>query len=193
MNTLHRSALQVTFCALLLTACAADRHGSDSTPSRNSTPTTETITSSYSCEYIPRSLIQEVTGTHLTSEFRDVWTTDHGSCLVYDLEKTAPVATSWAAANGPSFVMQQAHGAVGRLTWLSQRLGHGFTSYEAGLVSDRPYYGIVSFACGGARPWLRISLRDVRAGRDYVRDLEELLRIAEGRFGELRGCRPGPV
>jgi hypothetical protein len=61
------------------------------------------------------------------------------------------------------------------------------------LTSDRPYYAIATFKCDQVQPWLRIDLRQVSAGRDFVQDMTALIRIAEHRFGILHGCRSGSL
>ncbi|RBQ21897.1 hypothetical protein DP939_04275 [Spongiactinospora rosea] len=60
-----------------------------------------------------------------------------------------------------------------------------------GSVTD-PYDVVGVFRCGGVRPWINISLARVAEGRDAVRDLTELMRIAQRRYGELHGCVPRP-
>jgi hypothetical protein len=80
-----------------------------------------------------------------------------------------------------------------RVNWLPRSLGHGFVVETEDLTSDRPYYAIATFKCDQVRPWLRIDLRQVSAGRDFVQDMTALIRIAEHRFGILHGCRSGSL
>jgi hypothetical protein len=191
-----RTALIVTFWLVAATAACGTHNRVESASAHRETPISDLAgVRQYWCDLVPRQALRLLTDTTgKINEFRDGSLAKQGLCLVRDDQRYGAISVSWDTSAGPQTVQRQAEAfAQFDPKRLPATLGYGFETKLPYSADHRPYYGIVSFACGGARPWLRISLRDVRAGRDYVRDLEELLRIAEGRFGELHGCRPGPV
>ncbi|MDX6433994.1 MAG: hypothetical protein QOE54_6360, partial [Streptosporangiaceae bacterium] len=60
-------------------------------------------------------------------------------------------------------------------------------------ITGRPNHVIALFRCGTREPWLGIELRQVSHGRDAIKDLTQLMRIAEHRFGKLHHCTPMPT
>jgi hypothetical protein len=52
------------------------------------------------------------------------------------------------------------------------------------------YLTASAFQCGSGDAWVDIFLRSISPGRDMTRDLVDLMRIAQGRFGRLHRCSP---
>ncbi len=60
-----------------------------------------------------------------------------------------------------------------------------------GLLADQPYRVSAKFRCGGKERLLDIYLSQVAKGRDGIKDLTDLMRIAQRRYGEVYDCVPG--
>jgi hypothetical protein len=100
---------------------------------------------------------------------------------------------SWAQDGLEVVQRQEAAFASERPTTLPAMLGKGFTVNTPGAITGRPYYTIATFRCGATSPWLRIDLARVIQGRDRIKDMISLMRIAEQRFGLLHHCAPKPL
>lgn len=164
-----------------------------------STPTTDLrpISDSppYWCEFVPQDALSKITGMSAgLTESRDGWLPDKGLCVVRDGSQSGPMGLDWENSNGRVQVDSQAKKHPGyKQTLLPTDLGYGFVVYFPKYVDYRPYSVISTFQCGSLQPWLGIDLILVSPGRDYVRDLTDLMRIAQKRFGVLHKCTPGPV
>jgi hypothetical protein len=195
VKILSAPAAVIIMAVAMPTACSIS-HSSGSSQSfspKTSSPGTPSG-KSYWCDFVAQESLRQISGDlGALSEVREGWSSDQGLCLVRDSQKSAPMSVSWDSQGGKGIVQRQASTFGENSRTLPPAMGYGFEVKLPHAADNRPYYVISAFACGAGVPWLRIDLRSVRAGRDYVRDLEELLRIAEGRFGELHGCRPGPV
>jgi hypothetical protein len=77
-------------------------------------------------------------------------------------------------------------------TVLPAALGRGFTVKTSEVEGERPHYVIATFRCGSIQPWLSIDILQVSPGRDATKDLTDLMRVAEQRFGKLHHCTPQP-
>jgi hypothetical protein len=80
------------------------------------------------------------------------------------------------------------HGA----TTLPADLGEGYAVYfPEGPFSDQPYQVTAGFSCGGKDRIIDIYLAQIAKGRDGIRDMIELMRIAQKRYGQLYKCELG--
>jgi hypothetical protein len=79
------------------------------------------------------------------------------------------------------------HGGV----TLPTELGDGMAAYLTnGLLATEPYRVSAMFRCGSKERMIDIHLAQVTEGRDAFKDLAELMRIAQKRYGDLYGCTP---
>jgi hypothetical protein len=60
-----------------------------------------------------------------------------------------------------------------------------------GLLATQPYRVSANFRCDSKERMLDIYLAQVAKGRDALKDLIDLMRIAQKRYGELHNCTPG--
>ncbi|MEV0591102.1 hypothetical protein [Nonomuraea cavernae] len=80
------------------------------------------------------------------------------------------------------------HGGV----TLPADLGYGLAAYLPNTpFADQPYRVVAKFPCDGKEQLLTLYLSQVAKGRDGIKDLIELMRIAQKRYGELYDCTPG--
>ncbi|SDG97248.1 hypothetical protein [Nonomuraea jiangxiensis] len=71
-------------------------------------------------------------------------------------------------------------------------LGDGLAAYLPNTpFSDQPYRVVSKFRCDNKEQLITIYLARVAKGRDGIKDLIALMRIAQKRYGELYGCTPG--
>jgi len=80
------------------------------------------------------------------------------------------------------------HGGVA----LPANLGEGMAAYlPDGISEEQPYRVSARFRCGGKDRMIDIYLSQVVKGRDAIKDLIDLMRIAQKRYGVLYNCTPG--
>ncbi|MGN9837948.1 hypothetical protein ACTMTI_07490 [Nonomuraea sp. H19] len=80
------------------------------------------------------------------------------------------------------------HGGV----TLPTDLGDGLAAYLPNTpVADQPYRVSAKFLCGGKERMIDVFLAGVAKGRDAIKDLIDLMRIAQKRYGDLYDCTPG--
>ncbi|MEV6149705.1 hypothetical protein AB0L53_05125 [Nonomuraea sp. NPDC052129] len=71
-------------------------------------------------------------------------------------------------------------------------LGDGLAAYLPNTsFADQPYRVSAKFRCGGKERMIDIYLAQVAKGRDAIKDMTELMRIAQKRYGHLYNCTPG--
>ncbi|MFC4112977.1 hypothetical protein [Nonomuraea zeae] len=122
-----------------------------------------------------------------------------GDCWAPDTAPR-PLEVGWLqAGNGTSqehldFVMDDRrrlysrHGGVP----LPADLGDGLAAYLPNTpFADQPYRVSAKFRCGDKQRLIDIYLSQVAKGRDAIKDLIELMRIAQKRYGHLYNCTPG--
>jgi hypothetical protein len=169
------------------------------TPSRNTPTPAKTAAirdnSPYLCDLVPEAALREVTG--LRGELSTGWSgpqADSGECLVRSPGvQPPPLGLSWSYSEGRRILEEQRYNYQHDLKPLPKDLGQGFAaSIGTDGLTGRPNNVIALFRCGARQPWLGIDLIQVASGRDAIKDLTELIRIAEQRFGTLHHCRPRP-
>jgi hypothetical protein len=71
-------------------------------------------------------------------------------------------------------------------------LGDGMAVYQPDPpLNDQPYQVSAKFRCGGKERMIDIYLAQATKGRDVIKDMAALMRIAQKRYGELYNCTPG--
>jgi hypothetical protein len=189
-------------------ASACTNHSSDSRPSATTTPSSVpsgtakvdlrplVATAPFWCDFVSREAIRRVTGlSEGLAEQRSGWQADQGGCVVESRYPSPVLALGWGSRSAAQHVDKQAKSyahAQLKTVKLPSALGMGFT-VEDGRYEELPPYNVIAmFRCGLSQPWLSIGVRQISAGRDWRRDLVDLMRIAERRFGVLHGCTPKP-
>lgn len=167
---------------------------------RTESPDLRPVTDSapYWCELVPMKAFQNVTG--IAGDLVEHWSAhraDSGSCLVRDQNQYGPLAVGWLTDDAKKKVagrMEKIRTSIrnDNPKRLPSRLGFGFSAYAPGELESKPYVAAVAFRCGGRELSIDISLRRISAGRDATKDLTDLMRIAQRRFGELYDCSPKP-
>lgn len=77
------------------------------------------------------------------------------------------------------------HGGV----TLPTDLGNGMAAYLGeGLLAQQPYQVSAQFTCGDKARLIDIYLTQVAKGRDAMKDLTDLMRIAQHRYADLHNC-----
>jgi hypothetical protein len=120
-----------------------------------------------------------------------------GTCTLRDREDYGPLDVGWTM-NGKKKTIS---GRMKRIKdnnmdspkRLPSQLGYGFTAYAPSESESAPYVVSAVFRCDGKMTLIDIDLRRVSQGRDASKDLADLMHIAQGRFGELHHCAPGPL
>jgi len=185
-------------CAAVLGACVSGGRKVPPTVSPAATsaspgvsgPVTDSVP--YWCDLVPRGALSRVSGV-LTglSEIRNSGATrDRSICGVRDKERYGPLVVQWNVTGGRDEIA----------TWLKDigsdhpirlpsQLGVGFSVYSQS-ASRLPYFAASTFDCGPHDAWIELFLRRISSGRNATRDLTDLMRIAQKRFGELHRCTP---
>ncbi|GGQ00642.1 hypothetical protein [Streptosporangium pseudovulgare] len=183
---------------LLITSACTMKNEGVSTPTPDNT---EMIADSapYLCGLVPERAFRLAGGVAGPLEERTNGTGEDGDCLV---PTTGPglLEVVWireTAGSSPEYLddlmddrrkVFTRHGAMK----LSSDLGEGYAVYfPEGPFSDRPYQVTARFSCGGKDRIIDLALAKVSKGRDGIKDMVELMRIAQKRYGLLHGCTPG--
>ncbi|TDE30704.1 hypothetical protein E1295_40945 [Nonomuraea mesophila] len=152
--------------------------------------------SPYWCEFVSQESYRRVSGdTRPYTERKDGPWRDDGGCLVEGGRNGDPVGVWWSKIDDSvkRLELTRENWAMAKPTDLPEDLGEGFAVYAGNdMLGGRPYYVISRFSCGDTDPWIRIDLKKVAEGRDAIKDLTELMRVAQRRYGVLHKCDPGP-
>ncbi|KAB8186267.1 hypothetical protein FH608_046950 [Nonomuraea phyllanthi] len=151
----------------------------------------------YWCEFVSQESFQRVTGdTRAYTDRKDgPWKND-GGCLVEGGSNGDPVGVWWSRIDDSAERLELAHENWDQTkpTPLPAQLGEGFATYAGNdMLGGRPYFVISRFSCGGEKPWIGIDLKRVAKGRDAIKDLTDLMRVAQKRYGDLHRCTPSPA
>lgn len=146
----------------------------------------------YFCDFIPQEAFRRVSGFRQPiAEDRSGWKSTDGLC---DLKNQYDrLSLDWQNYDGKN-ILRLAHKNFDRkrIASLPTDLGDGLIAYTGEPPRTRPYYTMMLFRCGDKKPWISIDLSEVAKGRDPVKDLTDLLRIARQRYGKLHKCEPKP-
>lgn len=184
----------------LLSGCSSHPPKSSATSAplpRSTQPASSSAADSapYWCDLVSKRAFRHITGLkeNNLSEYRSGWQPSHGTCLVRNGRPTSPLGLNWSTGNGAKTVhrMKNLYDLRFGPTKLPAVLGRGFTVKTTAAEGERPYYVIATFQCGSIRPWLSIDILQISPGRDATKDLVDLMRLAQQRFGKLHRCVPG--
>jgi hypothetical protein len=188
-------AVALTGLVLLTTACTP-KQDIISTPTQAPQPIMNS--SPYVCKLVPEQAFRLVTGTSGPLTERTSGNEDSGECRTDTTPRSLEVG--WLnTGDGTSqehldFLMgdrrrlYSRHGGVE----LPADLGEGLAVYLSNTpVAEQPYRVSSKFRCGGKDRMIDIYLAQVAKGRDAIKDMTELMRIAQKRYGELYDCTPG--
>jgi hypothetical protein len=190
-------------CVAVMSACASggrERHPTGSlapaSPRPGGSIVSGPVTDSapYWCDLVSKDALTRVSGTMTElSEIRNLGANKNSSiCGVLDKEKYGPLVVQWDVAGGRTEVTGRMKAAAsGHPTPLPAKLGTGFSVYSQS-ASRLPYLITATFACVSRDAWIDIFVRSFSPGRDVTRDLTDLMRIAQRRFGEIHRCAPRP-
>jgi hypothetical protein len=154
----------------------------------------------YWCGLIPKEAFRRVTGVVGNFiESSSSSTADDGTCILRDLEGHGELGVGWSLIVGKDVIAKR----IERIRTdnvmrsnpktLPSRLGSGFTAYASSEDESAPYVVAAVFRCGRREPMINIDLHRVSQRRNATKDLTDLMRIAQNRFGEFHHCSPGPL
>jgi hypothetical protein len=148
----------------------------------------------YWCDLVSRRALTRMSGAsaHL-SEIRNAEATEDSTiCGVRDKERYGPLGVQWDATGGRAEIAEwMKEAASDHPAALPAQLGTGFIVYSLS-ESRLPYFTASTFGCGARDPWIEIFVRGFSQGRDTTKDLTDLMRFAQRRFGALHHCTPRP-
>lgn len=176
---------------ILGTACTAG----DSAPVTSAPVDMRAIADSapYLCKFVPEHAFRLVTG--VSGPLRELadGTERDGACRTPDTYPN-PLGLGWATTGDFDSVLEDKrkayteHGAV----TLPADLGEGLAVYlPDGPLTGQPYEVVAKFRCGGKERLLTMFFAQFAKSRDGIRDMIELMRIAQKRYGQLYTCTPG--
>ncbi|MEV4574741.1 hypothetical protein AB0K16_15930 [Nonomuraea jabiensis] len=153
----------------------------------------------YICKLVPEQAFRAVSGATGSLVEKVSGNENSGDCWAPDTTPR-PLEVGWLqVGDGTSqehldFVMDDRrrlysrHGGV----TLPLDLGEGLAAYLPNTpFADQPYRVSAKFRCGSKERLIDIYLAQVAKGRDAFKDMTELMRIAQKRYGKLYNCTPG--
>ncbi|MEU6712457.1 hypothetical protein ABZ897_13335 [Nonomuraea sp. NPDC046802] len=192
---MRHSRLSAALAALvvLATACTSEKQ-IVSTPAPVPQPILDSVP--YVCKLIPEQAFRLVSGVSGSLVEKTNGNERNGDCAV---PETTPQSLGvWWMQEGSGmpqghldFLMNgrrniyTRHGGV----MLPADLGDGMAAHVTN--NDQPYRVSAKFGCGGKDRLIDIYLAQVAKGRDAIKDMTELMRIAQKRYGKLYNCTPG--
>lgn len=198
-----RVAIAFSICVTVLSACGAGGQERRPTevPSRTpprptGSPVAGPVTGSapYWCDLVSKRALTRMSGASgPLSELRNsTATVDRTICGVRDEERYGALGVQWDVSGGRAEIAQWTKDVASEHpAALPAQLGTGFTVYTLS-ESKLPYFTASTFGCGTRDPWIEIFVRGFSQGRDTTKDLTDLMRFAQRRFGALHHCTPGP-
>ncbi|WP_157529903.1 hypothetical protein [Microtetraspora niveoalba] len=196
MRTTHLLvALSSAVC--LLAACTSD-HAVPPPGAASDRPVADSAP--YLCDLVPQRaflLVSGITGSF--TEKRD-GSKSNSSCSAQSAPPY-PLAVDWISEQGGTaredidYLLRDRLGVYARHggVKLPEELGTGMAAYvpDYGSVTQQPYQVTAKFRCDGKEQLLTLRLDQVAKGRDAIKDLIALMRIAQKRYGEVHECVPG--
>lgn len=196
---MRQGRLQAALIVLsLLTAACTSGNNLISTPAPVPQPVVDSAP--YVCKLIPEQAFRLVSGaTGPLAETTDGSELDH-NCWAPDTTPR-PLEVRWMqeGAGVPrgqlDFVLddrRKVYSRHGGVT-LPADLGDGLAAHLPNSpFATQPYRVVAKFRCNDKEQLMTIYLARVAKGRDAIKDLIALMRIAQKRYGELYDCTPGP-
>ncbi|GAA3214265.1 hypothetical protein [Nonomuraea helvata] len=196
---MRRSGLFAALSAFaLITAACTPEKQIVSTPAPVPQPVVNS--SPYVCKLIPEQAFRTISGITAPLVERINGTENNGDCRAPDA--STPRLGVWWAREGSGmprehmdFLMHEdrrpLYSRYGGIS-LPPDLGDGMAAYvRSAPFADQPYRVSALFRCGAKERMIDIYLPQVAKGRDAIKDMIELMRIAQKRYGELYNCTPG--
>jgi hypothetical protein len=201
----HKMKWLFVFGLCIATSVACASRGNDASPGSSTatrTPGKSTAgaraldsrpvvdTSPYWCDVIPKEALRRIGGAKLDlTEFRSPDNDkSRAVCGVRDGGKYGLLGVTWDLTKGRELIASSMKRvAADNPERLPASLGSGFTAYSP-TTSRVPYEAAALFRCGDRESWIYIAVRSVSEGRDATRDLTDLMRIAQQRFGKIHHC-----
>jgi hypothetical protein len=177
---------------VLATACTPEV---DNTFEPSPIPQPVVDSNPYLCTLIPERAFRLVSDATEPRPERTDGNERNGSCRAPDAA-TQALEVWWMQERGmPSghldFLMDDRrkvytrHGGVE----LPAELGDGMAAYLPNPpVNDQPYQASAKFRCGAMDRLIDISLPQISKGRDAMKDLTDLMRIAQKRYSQIHDC-----
>jgi hypothetical protein len=183
---------------LLLTAACTPESDVVPTPAPALQPISDSAP--YVCGLVPEQAFRLASGVTESLSEKTNGDEKSGECRAPD-RTPHPLEVGWLQVGGGTsqehldFVMDDRrelysrHGGVA----LPADLGDGIAGYMPdSIFADQPYRVSAKFRCGDRERMIDIYLARVAEGRDGIRDLIDLMRIAQKRYGQLHDCTPRP-
>ncbi|MFI7634310.1 hypothetical protein [Nonomuraea sp. NPDC049400] len=192
---MKHSPLTVTLIALALlsTACTPE---SDTASAPPPTPQQVADSTPYICKFVPEQAFRLISSTKGLFVEKTRGNESSGQCWAPDTTPR-PLEVGWLqVGDGTSqehldFLMDgrrdlyTRHGGVR----LPADLGDGMAAQVTNSpLDDQPYRVSAKFKCGGKERLIDIFLAKVAKGRDAMKDLIALMRIAQKRYSEVYDC-----
>lgn len=195
---MKHSRLPAALVVLILLAAACNQE-KDVVPTPALVPQPIVDSSPYVCRLVPEQAFRLVSGATGSLSEKTSGDEKSGECWAPDTTPH-PLEVGWLQVGGGTsrehlnFVMDDRrqlysrHGGV----VLPASLGEGMAAYMPDSVfADQPYRVSARFRCDNEERLIDIDLGQVAKGRDALKDLTDLMRIAQKRYGELYNCTPG--
>lgn len=192
------SRLNVALTALmLLTAACTPEKDAVSTPAPVLHPVVDSAP--YICRLVPEQAFRLVSGAAGTLVEKMSGNEYSGDCSAPNMTPP-PLEVGWLQVGGGTSQehldllidgrrnIYTRHGGV----TLPRDLGDGMAArLTDSPLADQPYRVSAKFRCGGKDRLVDIYLAQAAKGRDAMKDLIELMRIAQKRYSEIYNCTPG--
>lgn len=186
-------AAALSSLALVISACTPERDIA-LTPAPGSQPITDS--SPYICKLVPMQAFLMVSGIKTPLIDKMSGSLANGECRAADIPPP-PLQVNWIEADNRhgqeqlDFLMEDRRSTYKRHDGVKipAELGDGMAAHVTNSpLADQPYRISAKFRCGGVERMVDIFLAEVAEGRDGIKDLIELMRIAQKRYGDLHGC-----
>jgi hypothetical protein len=178
---------------LLLSACTADKEIA-AEPAPPPEPVVDT--SPYLCSLVPERAFRVTVGLTKPVTEKVTGTDQNGDCRAF--QGASPYLEVAWMQEGPGMPSDHlnlladdrlnvytSHGG----TALPSELGDGMAAYiPDSALDEQPYRASAKFVCGDKNRLIDIYLAQVSKGRDAIKDLTDLMRIAQKRYAQLHDC-----
>ncbi|MFG1943696.1 hypothetical protein [Nonomuraea sp. NPDC048826] len=186
------SSTSLATLALLTTACAPDV---DDVAHPSLPPSPVVDSTPYLCKFVPDRAFRLVSDTTGILPEKTDGNDRNGNCRAPDTSAQA-LEVWWMQEGGMpkghlDFLMNDRRKVYSRYggVVLPADLGEGMAAYVANPpVNDQPYNVSAKFRCGTMDRLIDISLPKISKGRDAMKDLTDLMRIAQKRYAEVHNC-----
>ncbi|NUW37571.1 hypothetical protein HTZ77_40145 [Nonomuraea sp. SMC257] len=184
--------------AIMICAAACTQ---EKVPPPSASSNTDVIRDSppYLCTFVPEYALRLASGVTGPLTERAGGTKTDGECRTPDADPN-PLSVAWSQELGGrtekdlDYILNDKQKVFGRHGGIALPvdLGEGMAVHlPYGLFTGQPYEVVAKFPCGGKKRLLSLSFAQFAKGRDAIKDMTELMRIAQKRYGALHHCTPG--